>query len=193
MIPVVLVHGIDDSSKLFRHLALRLEREGLSVHALDMIPNNGDAGLDEIAQQLAAYIDAQFPPGQPIDLVGFSMGGIVCRYYLQRLGGLERVRRFISIASPHRGTWAAFLRSNAGARQMRRGSAFLEDLNRDVELLDRIRTTSIWTPFDLMILPARSCILGRSIRVHVAAHALMVRDRSVIDLIDRLLREETIS
>jgi triacylglycerol lipase len=189
MNPVVLVHGIDDTAKLFRHMAPRLEREGHAVHAPDLVPNNGDAGIDELAAQLARYIDARVPPGRPVGLVGFSMGGLVCRYYLQRLGGLDRVSRFIAISSPHRGTWTASFRANAGARQMRPGSAFLRDLNRDAAGLGRLRVTSIWTPFDLMILPATSCVLGTSRRIRVAAHALMVRDPRVLDLVSRLLAQ----
>ena len=74
---------------------------------------------------------------------------------------------------------------------MRPGSEFLEDLNRDSAMLGRIEFTTIWTPFDLMIVPADSSRLdvGRSIRVNVAAHPLMIRDRRVLDLVHRLLTE----
>jgi triacylglycerol lipase len=187
--PVFLVHGIDDTGVLFDKMSALLRRGGRPVQALNLTPNNGDAGLDELASQLGTYINAGFPAAQSIDLVGFSMGGLVARYYLQRLGGAERVRRFITIASPHNGTWMAFLRRNRGARQMRPGSDFLKDLNRDTAMLDRIRVTSIWTPFDLMIAPCTSSVLsaGRSMRVNVAAHPLMVRDRRVLELVDQLL------
>jgi triacylglycerol lipase len=169
-----------------------LQSKGLKVHSLNLSPNNGEAGIDELAKQLAVHISAGFPPGQPIDLVAFSMGGLVARYYLQRLGGLERVQRFITIASPHKGTWTAFLRSNPGARQMRPGSDFLKDLNRDAAVLDRIQLTTIRTPFDLMIIPSSSSELAaaRSIRLNVAAHPLMVRDRRVLAWVHRLLVAE---
>jgi len=68
---------------------------------------------------------------------------------------------------------------------MRPGSSFLRDLNRDVEMLDRISFTSVWTPFDLMIVPAASSRLpaGRSISVRTLAHPLLVRDRQVLRLV----------
>jgi triacylglycerol esterase/lipase EstA (alpha/beta hydrolase family) len=123
------------------------------------------------------------------------MGGLVARYYVQRLGGIERVRRLITISSPHNGTCAAFLRRNGGARQMRPGSAFLCDLNRDVSVLDRIDFTSIWTPFDLMILPAHSSVLpaGRAIRVNVGAHPPMVRNQRVLKLVADVLSTENLA
>jgi triacylglycerol lipase len=190
--PVVLLHGIDDTSALFRHMVPQLERAGLQTHAMNLVPRNGDAGLDLLASHVADWVEANFAAGQSIDLVGFSMGGLVARYYIQRLGGVERVRRFITMRSPHKGTWTAFLRGNRGARQMRPGSEFLEDLNRDSATLGRIEFTTIWTPFDLMIVPADSSRLdvGRSIRVNVAAHPLMVRDRRVLDLVHLLLTKD---
>ena len=75
---------------------------------------------------------------------------------------------------------------------MRPGSVFLRDLNRDRAQLDRIGFTSIWTPFDLMIVPASSSILpvGRSIRVNVPAHAWMVSDPRVLRLVSGALTDD---
>ena len=42
------------------------------------------------------------------------MGGIVARSYVQRFGGIERVRRFITISAPHRGTYVAYAMGNKG-------------------------------------------------------------------------------
>ena len=74
---------------------------------------------------------------------------------------------------------------------MRPGSRFLQDLNRDVEMLDRISFTSIWTPFDLMIVPANSSRIsaGRSICVRTPAHPLLVRDSQVLRLVLGILRD----
>ncbi len=191
--PVLLVHGINDTDRVFHRMGAWLRAKGLDVHSLNLRPNNGDAGLDELAAQLADWIERRFGPRGVIDIVGFSMGGLVSRYYLQPLGGIERVSRFITIASPHSGTWVAFLRWNRGARQMRPGSEFLRDLNRDAAILERVRMTAIWTPLDLMIVPANSCgrCPGRSIRVNVAAHPLMVRDRRVLKLVHQALADAT--
>jgi triacylglycerol lipase len=174
--PVLLVHGIDDTDAIFRKMTPYLQRYGWNVHSLDLLPNCGKLGLDRLAQQVANYIDKAFEPGQAIDLVGFSMGGIVSRYYLQRLGGIQRVQRFVTLSSPHRGTWAAYTRFNSGGNQMQPNSAFLTDLNQDVAQLKQLNVTSIWTPFDLVILPASSSRLpvGENKTVWVGGHAWMV-------------------
>lgn len=189
--PVVLLHGIDDTSVLFSRLRPFLEKQGREVHVLDMVPNNGAAGLEALAQQVASYVAEAIRHEELIDLVGFSMGGVVARYYVQRLGGAKKVRRLVTISSPHRGTWTAYFRWNPGARQLRPGSAFLQDLNRDRDGLRDLGFTSIWSPLDLMIVPATSSVIpeARSIALFVAAHAVMMRNRRVLEQIERALAD----
>lgn len=176
--PVLLVHGIWRTHTVFRRMARYLTERGFTVHGIDLTPSDGSAGIDELAGQVAKFIDATFPEGAPLDLVGFSMGGLVTRYYVQRLGGLARVRRFITISAPHHGTQWAYLRKLPGVLQMRPDSAFLNDLNGDLAQLRELDFTSIWTPLDLMIMPATSSRLGVGEEALVAAplHALMLED-----------------
>ncbi|MEQ8752477.1 MAG: alpha/beta fold hydrolase [Coleofasciculus sp. G1-WW12-02] len=174
--PVVLVHGIFRTSSVFRKLSPYLQKKGFSVYSIDLKPNNATLGLDEMAAQLADFINQTFPPNQPIDLVGLSMGGLVTRYYVQRLGGINRVQRYITIAAPHHGTWLAYLLNRRACVQMRPGSPLIEDLNRDVQMLERLNFTSIWTPWDFIIIPGNSSQMpvGKNVKVSVLAHACMV-------------------
>jgi triacylglycerol lipase len=187
--PVLLVHGINDTGAVFDKMALYLRQRGLSVYTVDLIPNNGAEVLDKLAQQVANYINAIFDPKQSLDLVGFSMGGIVSRYYIQRLGGIERVQRFISISSPHKGTVIAYGSWLPGCLQMRPNSPFLADLNADVEMLKKINFTSIWTPYDLMIVPAKSSQLGigKEVNLPVLLHPLMLTDTRSLELVAETL------
>ncbi|NJO40410.1 MAG: lipase [Cyanobacteria bacterium CRU_2_1] len=189
--PVLLVHGIDDTEIIFWKMKLHLEKQGRSVHSLNLVPCNGDVCLSVLARQVAKYVDRVFVPTQAIDLVGFSMGGIISRYYVQRLGGIRRVQRFVTIASPHNGTWAAYSRSNLGCVQMRPNSLFLENLNQDALILKQINFTSIWTPLDLIIIPANSSQLpvGKDKPVWVGGHAWMVSDTKGIEAVAEELSE----
>jgi triacylglycerol lipase len=183
--PIVLAHGMWDTQAVFEKLKPFLESRGFQVYSLDMVPSNGEAPLDVLAGQLANFIDRTFDPGQRLDLLGFSMGGIVSRYYLQRLGGLDRTDRLVTVSSPHNGTTVAELGFLPGAKQMRVGSPFLQDLNRDVDRLSAIQFTSIWTPFDAIIVPAASSrvTVAANQTVLVPWHKLMVYDRRSLSAI----------
>ncbi|MEB3248177.1 MAG: triacylglycerol lipase [Merismopediaceae bacterium] len=190
--PVLLVHGIHDTVSKFKTLQSYLTDRGWSVHALNLTPNDGSAPLEVLAQQVADYVSDRFPPEQPIDLLGFSMGGVVTRYYLQRLGGHQKVQRYISISAPNRGTWLGFSLPLPGVRQMSPGSQFLVDLNRDHhQFLATLKVTIIWTPFDLMILPAVSSQLGlgKEIVLPVPVHSWMVSDRRTLTVVKEALLE----
>lgn len=187
--PVLLIHGMKDDSRKMRRLERHLRETGREVHALDVLPSWGQVGLDVLAQQIVDFVEATFAPGQPFDLVGYSMGGLICRYYLQRLGGLERVRRFITIAAPHQGSVLAWLVPNAGGRQMRPGSEFLRDLESDAHRLGEVGFTSLWTPFDLIIVPFKSSIVSyaKNLRLWCVAHPLMVWQRSALRAVEAAL------
>jgi len=189
--PVLLIHGIFRKSGIFYKMSAYLTQLGWSVYTLNLSPYWGNASIDELAQQIADYIDKTFAPEQHLDIVGLSMGGLVTRYYLQRLGGINRVQRFIAISSPHSGTWMAYTLWGKGCIQMRPGSAFLEDLNRDAALLEKLNFTSIWTDWDFIIVPASSSQISaaKEVKLSVFAHAMMARHSSSLKAVAEALSE----
>jgi triacylglycerol lipase len=171
-------------------MAAALRAVGRDVHVVSYRPNDGSVGIGRLADQLAEFVHTHLDPGLSFDLVGYSMGGLVCRYYLQKLGGGERVRRHVTLASPHRGTWMAYFLWNNAGRQMRPGSQFLTALNADMTWTNRVAWTSIWTPFDLMIVPGNRSKMDRAEnrRVRVLLHPWMVTSPRVIRMVYRTLR-----
>ena len=174
--PVLLIHGIKDDARKMEPMARYLRAQGWDAKTMSYRPNWGQKGLEELARQVAQFVAENYAPGEKIDLVAFSMGGLVSRYYLQRLGGLDRVQRYVTISAPHRGTLLAYLIPNPGCRQMRFGSAFLRDLESDADRLAQLEFTTIWTPLDAIIVPPRSSVMpqARSERLVIALHPLMV-------------------
>jgi triacylglycerol lipase len=192
--PVLLVHGIIRTSAIFHRMSTFLSDRGWSTYSFNLKPNNGSLGLNQLAAQVADYIDQTFAPDQPLDLVGLSMGGLVTRYYVQRLGGIDRVQRLITISAPHQGTQMAYLSSRLGCVQMRPGSPFIADLDRDVEMLERLNFTSIWTPWDFIIVPAQSSQMpiGREVKLSVFIHSRMVRNTKTLHAVAAALSEPLI-
>ncbi|MEB3228445.1 MAG: triacylglycerol lipase [Synechocystis sp.] len=190
--PVLLVHGIFDTIAKFKTMAAYLTEKGWSVHGLNLVPNDGSASLAQLAKQVADYIDQTFSPQQAIDLVGFSMGGVVTRYYLQRLNGVKRVKRYITISAPNQGTLLGYSLPLTGVQEMRWQSEFLQDLNQDYQaMLAALQVTVLWTPFDLMILPPSSSQLGigEEIVLPVPVHGWMVSDRRCLLAVETALRQ----
>ncbi|MGH2897080.1 MAG: esterase/lipase family protein, partial [Solirubrobacteraceae bacterium] len=88
------------------------------------------------AERVAQVLDelSALPGFREADLVGHSMGGLVATYVLKRLDRARRIRRVITLGTPHRGTplaLAGALVFGAFSRaiwQMVPGSALLREL-----------------------------------------------------------------
>jgi triacylglycerol lipase len=188
--PIVLVHGIFDRPHVFAALRARLEADGRDVHAFALRARWGGLGIDAMAHGLRDDVAGAIGE-RPVDVVGFSMGGLVTRFWAQRLDALERIRRMVLIASPHAGTRTAHVWPGPAARQMCPGSPFLADLNADVHRLRSARVASVWTPYDLMIVPASSAALpvGEVAQVRTKTHAGLLRDPAVAERVRRWLAD----
>jgi len=188
---VVLVHGFMNTGAHFKLMQQRLEKSGYTCYSPTLTPWDGRGGLENLAAQLKQDIDAHYKPDQKITLIGFSMGGIISRYYLQELEGAARCETFITISSPHHGTRTAWLYPTKGAEQMRPGSELLKYLTATENRLGNIKVISYRTPLDLMIFPAQSSVWDRAENVSfpVAAHPLMLLSNTVISDIEKRLKE----
>jgi pimeloyl-ACP methyl ester carboxylesterase len=63
--------------------------------------------VEHNAHKLQERIDQEFG-GETVDIIAHSFGGLVARYYIQNLGGENRVRQLITMGTPHRGSTDTF-------------------------------------------------------------------------------------
>ncbi len=162
-------------------LARHLESEDHVCFAPDLKPRDARCGIAALAEQLKRSIDDSIPRGVRFALVGFSMGALVSRYFLQELGGAERVNAFFSIAGPHAGTLLAHLYPGLGARDMQPRSALIQQLERSATIGAGIPTVCYWTPFDTMIVPLASARLPKTeqVRVSWTLHPIMTFSQQI--------------
>jgi triacylglycerol lipase len=193
-VPLVLIHGLWDTPRVFHSLLRELDHRRDPL-LLPHLPHGlGSRPLLELAQRLDEAIQARFGPERPIDLLGFSMGGVIARSWIQLLGGARRTRRFISVGSPHQGTLAAVPWPRlllAGVADMKPGSSLLERLNADLDPLRRIECCSFYTPTDLTVFPGWLGVLpvGRCQLLPVLRHdRLLKAPQSLKPLLSELLR-----
>jgi triacylglycerol lipase len=190
--PVLLVHGIWDSGARFDRLRAELERRGLGpTRAIDLVPNDGSVPLAELARQIgvAARELLQRTQRTSLDVVGFSMGALASRYWIQRGGGRLLVRTFVAVSGPQSGTLTAYARGLVGVREMRPNSAVLSELNAERDPFGAVEVHTLRTPFDLMIIPSQSSRLpgAKEHVLKVPLHRFMITSGRAVATIARIL------
>jgi len=191
VVATLLVHGIWGDAAQLAPLRRGLEKRGVQAPvALTLSPNDGRAPIEELGAQIGREVERLKTSSEAVDLVGFSMGALASRWYVQRGGGKFAVRRFISISGPHAGTLTAHALGHVGARQMRPGSDLLNDLAADDDPWGDVEVHALYTPFDLMIVPAVSSLLPRTRSTHkvpALMHRFMLSDHRVHTIVAKLL------
>lgn len=167
-IPVLLVHGFFSNAGFWWDMKRWLRRHGVSnLYTMNLEPLFGD--LDPMADQLERRIrEVLVRSGtEQLVLVAHSMGGLVCRAYLARHGG-DRVRRMVTLGSPHNGTLLARLLPGANLVQMRPGNRWLTRLNDGQRGGLPAPTVSIFSFHDNIVVPQDSAQLMAASNIPVA-------------------------
>ncbi|MEU6356961.1 alpha/beta fold hydrolase [Streptomyces sp. NPDC047072] len=158
--PVVLLHGFIDNRSVFVLLRRSLAQHGRQqIESLNYSPLTCD--IRAAAELLGRHIEGicERTGSREVDIVGHSLGGLIARYYVQRLGGDLRVRTLVTLGTPHSGTRVVPLAdAHPIVRQMRPGSDLLEELSRPAPGC-RTHFVSFWSDLDhLMDPPETACV-----------------------------------
>ncbi|GGL75486.1 lipase [Streptomyces fumigatiscleroticus] len=161
--PVVLLHGFIDNRSVFVLLRRSLAQHGRQrVESLNYSPLTCD--IRTAAELLGRHIEeiCERTGSDQVDIVGHSLGGLIARYYVQRLGGDMRVRMLVTLGTPHAGTRAVPL-ANAHpiVRQMRPGSEVIEELARPAPGC-RTHFVSFWSDLDHLMDPLETASIDHS-------------------------------
>jgi triacylglycerol lipase len=182
--PVVLVHGTDSSAYSdYAALSPRLAAAGFCVFALNFgrDPAKTTYGTEDLrtsAAQLSQFVEQVLDStGAPeLDIVGYSQGATVARYFINKLGGAKVVTHWVGIASPSHGGTFYGLGSAAAAIpgavdvltpmltaavvQQIEGSEFLADLNSGGDTVAGVQYVTIGSRIDEMIQPVAGIALS---------------------------------
>lgn len=190
IVPVILTPGWLDIASKMKPMQSALHKAGFDAEIVSPQPSDGSVPLETLATQALAEIDARIGAETVFDYVGFSMGGLIGRVLLHWLVSKGRVRRFVTISTPHRGVIGAKFAWQSALQQMHTNSSFIQALNEHISELEMLPFLSIWTPLDLTVIPPDSSLLpiGQSLRIVNPAHALMVYDPRVQRAVADFLR-----
>jgi triacylglycerol lipase len=195
--PILLVHGMIDNRAIFMVLRRGLRRRGFGrVFTLNYSPTTND--IRSAARDLSSAVeDLVAQTGyERIHLVGHSLGGLIARYYVQRLGGDERVHTLVTLGSPHSGTLTASMLPLPLRllRQLRPGSGLYQELASPAPGC-RTRFVAYWSAMDQLILPHEHARLEhpdlsvRNVLVPGAGHMSIPIDGRVVHEISLLLSQ----
>ncbi|MFI6471341.1 esterase/lipase family protein [Streptomyces sp. NPDC050516] len=178
--PVVLLHGFIDNRSVFVLLRRSLARHGWRhLESLNYSPLTGDIRV--AAELLGRHVEeiCARTGHREVDMVGHSLGGLIARYYVQRLGGDLRVRTLVTLGTPHSGTRSAQLaHAHPIVRQMCPGSDLIEELRRPAPGI-RTRFVSFWSDLDTLMIPVETAriehpdLLAQNVRVTGIGHLAM--------------------
>lgn len=169
--PILLVHGYLSNRGIFWQLRKRLFAADLGpIYALNLEPLMGS--IDNMVPTLAEHIEkiCSETNAAQITVVAHSMGGLVTRRYmsLQANGGF-RIKRFITLGSPHHGTEMARFSVGKCVAEMRTASAWLSALESAEVATEKPPTLSIYTLNDDLVYPPESSKLYWAENVPMAA------------------------
>ena len=186
-IPVLLVHGLVDNRSVFSVMHRSLRRRGFT-HVCTW---NYSPLLTDIARgaaDLGAHIEqiCEQTGHDRVHLVGHSLGGLISRYYVQRLAGDRRVESLVTLGTPHDGTAWAHVVPAPLIRQMRPGSPLIRELAEPAPDFST-RMTAVYSDLDQMVIPTNAgrCdhpdLKARNLLFHGVGHLSLPRHRGVVD------------
>ncbi len=158
--PILLVHGIMDNRSVFTVFRHALRRRGFGVvHAVNYSVLTGD--VRSAAEELHGHVERlrERTGAEKVHVVGHSLGGMIARYYVQRLDGSAAVDTLVTLGTPHGGSLAAWLMPTPLAAQLRPGSAVLAELAAPAAGCTT-RCLVVWSRMDQMVLPQRNARLA---------------------------------
>ena len=175
---VLLVPGFSGQDLLYWNVMHhRFERDGFRVFT-STFPYLTMRDMRASARLLAERVEEVLAAtgAERLHLMGHSMGGLIMRYYTERLGGAGRVASMVTLGTPHQGTLFALAATPLPAgRQLLPGSGFLRELNGghgSVPLLN------VYATLDLIVVPSSNARLEgvTNERIRVSGHwSLLVR------------------
>ncbi|MFQ5432058.1 MAG: esterase/lipase family protein [Nitrospinota bacterium] len=160
---VVLIHGYISTTSHWLFQMWRLKRAGYEdVARFGYNPFTGS--LNEWSRSLTNMLKERFP-SHPVILAGHSFGGLIAIRVVSMMpeGSVEKV---VTMGSPIEGTLMADFAVTPAARNLRRGTAMIEEIGRKTASL-KTELICCWSRWDNIIVPQESAAPEGSNRVEI--------------------------
>jgi uncharacterized alpha/beta hydrolase family protein len=141
--PLVVISGWRGTGSRAASIARALQqRVGYNDNEIIVIANPLSHTIEAAVEHTIRRVESKWPSADQsrtieVDVVGFSMGGIVARQAAIPVAHRKSLTmtRLYTLATPHNGTtrWGDLFELDGSARQMQKGSAFLDELNAQLQ------------------------------------------------------------
>lgn len=159
--PVLLVHGLVDNRSVFTVLRRALGRRGFG-QVLTMNYSVFTQDVRRAAVELGIAVEQLCDRSghDRIHIIGHSLGGLIARYYVQRLGGDARVVGLVTLGTPHGGTaWSRlaprWLPPASIVTQLRPDSPVLRELEQPAAGC-RTSILAVYSDLDQLVVPSQA-------------------------------------
>jgi len=152
-LPVILIHGMGGNRGAWSPLRIFLRLHG---HKRIYAFGYEEGGVEEIAPEFKRFIRSVLKEtkAQRVNIVAHSLGGLITRYVIQNMGMSRKVAALITLATPHRGTFAAHWANTVKTLQLRPQSEIIENLNSKNLTRYKIRFIALYSDRDVYVVPA---------------------------------------
>ena len=156
--PIVLIHGVYHNASAWLLFRFRLKSAGLNrVHVVNY--NSLRYSFREIEEQLARRLEeiGTLEKGEPVLLVGHSLGGLFATAYAGRKNSFSgpAVKGIITLGTPFKGSKTAVFALGKLAHSLSYGSDLLKEL-KAVDVPSQTACANLYSPVDNVILPPES-------------------------------------
>jgi triacylglycerol lipase len=184
-VPVLFIHGLLHNPSTFAWLKQKLALYGFKNFS-DMNLSTMTHGIDEMSEQTAGSVEQILKRYQVphIDIVAHSMGGLVARHFVQKLGGDGKVRNLITLGTPHQGTRISNYFWFENIKSLSPDSPTILELNA-CPLPQHTRAVAVSGGMDVLMWP-RTCVQWEGVRnIHLprVGHAGLLFSRRVLQII----------
>jgi hypothetical protein len=159
-VPILLLHGFACNRAVFTLLRRGLRRRGFA-HLVAMNYSPLTTEVREAAEALAERVEEVCAEtgARRVHVIGHSLGGLIGRYYVQRLGGDRRVDTLFTLGTPHQGTFVArLLTCHPLVRQLRPDSELITELAEPAAGC-RTRIVAFYSDVDQLVVPStHACV-----------------------------------
>lgn len=145
--PILFIHGFGGGRHEYTPVINFLKNNGnYKCYEFVYKEKFGQTSLKTIAEHLHNHIDKHILE-QNLDVVAFSQGGIVARYYISHYSD-KKIEKCITLCTPHSGSLMAHLGFLPGMRELRPDSELLKNLD-----TEKTQYYAVYNPLDLFVFP----------------------------------------